>query len=156
MIDELRKCFSYDPDTGVVTPLVGRGRGSWHPQGYLTFCFRGNSIMAHRIAWALTYGYWPRELDHINRDKGDNRLSNLREVTSQQNRWNSNTRRGVSGYKGVTRNRLSKTSPWRAAIRMNGKYIQIGTFKTAKAAAEARNKALEKYQGEYAFKDAAE
>lgn len=83
----------------------------------------GQRILAHRIAWKWFYGRDPSELDHINGDKSDNRISNLREVTHLQNCKN---RRPKSRIAGVTW--LPKKRRWKAFIQVDGATKFLGTF----------------------------
>lgn len=87
----------------------------------------------------------PLVTDHINQNKLDNRASNLRLVSIQQNAMNSKAR-GISGYKGVRRNR----SKWNAKLTLNGKSIDGGTYRTPEEAALAYNRLAVKHFGEYA------
>ncbi|MDR4987189.1 AP2 domain-containing protein [Bacillus cereus] len=88
-------------------------------------------------------------VDHINRDRLDNRRENLRIATRSQNTANSIApSTNKSGYKGVQYRKEQKR--WRAVIRVNGKHISLGQYGTAEEAAQAYNEAAVKYFGEYA------
>jgi len=90
-IAELRKRFQYNPETGEMRGPSGRVLKAKHNKGYLivTIVSAPRVItLQHRMAFALTVGRWPHMIDHINRDKSDNRWSNLREVTASENQWN--------------------------------------------------------------------
>lgn len=96
--ERLRELFAYDPLRGEVQRRVTVGYnakagdivGSKHSQGYLTVCVDGEVFLLHRLIWVLVYGTAPGELiDHVNGDKQDNRLENLREVTISQNSANT-------------------------------------------------------------------
>lgn len=88
-------------------------------------------------------------IDHINGDRKDNRLKNLRLVTKQQNLQNrAVSSANKSGYKGVYLNKNRKR--WCAAITPNGKSMFLGTYDTPELAAKAYNEAAVKYFGEYA------
>lgn len=142
----LREAFFYDPASGVLTYRRGSGSikagkkaGTLGSDGYWQISFRGFFFKAHRIAWALHYGRWPSpRLDHINLDKIDNRISNLREATTSQNRANSLVCGSKSGLRGVfliTDRPLRK--PWGARIKSR----HLGYFSTAEEAAAAYQKA---------------
>ena len=95
-------------------------------------------------------------VDHINRDKLDNRRSNLRLATRTQNEANKRKRRTQSGgrasskYKGVSFMKGEKrTKPWRATITIEGKVVPLGVYATQEEAALAYNKAAVKYFGEF-------
>jgi hypothetical protein len=92
----LRELLSYDPETGAFTWLVSLGRrvrvgdvaGTFNGR-YWAITVNKRIYMAHRLAWLYVYGSFPKyELDHINGDKIDNRIVNLRDVTGQVNRQN--------------------------------------------------------------------
>ena len=91
--------FSYDPETGVLTRLegvdaMGRHRPEYivkgkHSEGYYVTTFEGKKVFAHRIAFYLMVGRWPKMIDHINQDKTDNRWANLREIDHSGNAFNT-------------------------------------------------------------------
>lgn len=90
---------SYDPETGEFTwARSGRGRfkrrganaGGDRGDGYVTICVERKQWLGHRLAWVIGYGEEPpRVIDHINRNKSDNRLSNLRDGSNGVNEFNS-------------------------------------------------------------------
>jgi hypothetical protein len=98
-LEVLRQAISYDPDTGTMVWRVdlpnrvraGSPAGSLSRRGYIRVRIGSRSLAAHRIAWYLHHGIDPGELevDHINRDPSDNRISNLRLVDGKANRANS-------------------------------------------------------------------
>lgn len=85
----IRTHFSYDAATGTITRNDRKGTGSYDKDGYLIIKINSRQYKAHRLAWFLFYGEFPEmEIDHINRDRTDNRISNLRESTRQENATN--------------------------------------------------------------------
>jgi len=134
--------IAYEPSSGVMTWRANRYRvvagqlaGSAHPRGYLTITLAQKRILAHRLAWALHHGTWPeRQVDHVNGDRTDNRIANLRLATASQNACNSGARRtNKTGLKGVTR----AGNRWRATIMIAGKQHNLGRFDSPEAAHEA-------------------
>jgi hypothetical protein len=100
--EDVSKVFSYNPQTGIVrwasdvSPLrlAGQPVSSKTTGGYITVIVGGYGYKAHRIAWMLTHGEWPKyEIDHINGERADNRLANLRDVTHQVNQMNQRCHR---------------------------------------------------------------
>lgn len=142
--DYVSERLAYDPATGAITlrrpSKMGRPTGTRAEfkfgRGYLGVALKDRIYSAHRIAWLITYGRWPTgEIDHINRDKSDNRLSNLRDVPKSINGHNKGpSRRNSSGFKGVS---LTRSGTWNAQIKVDGRRHNLGTFKTKEAAAEA-------------------
>ncbi len=102
--EEVFKFFSYEPTTGIVrwacdlSPRRTAGQAvSLKKQGsYITVILFGYGYKAHRIAWMLTYGQWPNhEIDHINGERWDNRIANLRDVSHQVNQMNQRCHRAA-------------------------------------------------------------
>ena len=155
--DLLRETLHYDAETGVLTWLVSRGKatvgdvaGAVNSRGYLVVGLYGSLYVAHRLAWMWVYGKWPdSEIDHINCNRSDNRLVNLREATVSQNRANSSLRKkSVSGFKGV--DLYKPTGRWRARVAYNKLQHNLGYFATAEEAHAAYLVAATKLHGKYA------
>lgn len=164
--DILRSLLRYEPETG---KLYWLKRGAEHYQdsrcsaagqaaqwnaiyagkeafssksrsGYMKGAILGRHMNAHRVIWALVNGVWPKEIDHINGDKADNRIENLRSVTSSEN--NKNRRLPAcnkSGRIGVFWHARHKC--WRAFIGHQGKRIHLGSFQVKDDAIAARKRA---------------
>ena len=107
-------------------------------------------ISCNRVAWLLMTGEWPEyEIDHINRDKSDNRWVNLRAVTHAQNARNGPIpRHNKSGFRGV--HFASHAKRWRAQIHVGNKTHSLGYFATAEEARAARDQAATHLHGEFA------
>jgi hypothetical protein len=99
--------------------------------------FAGKRLYVHRVMWALVTGAWPvADIDHINGDRTDNRIANLREASRAQNLQNTlNRAPGMSGIKGVTFDR--QTGKWRPQLKKNGKSINLGRFESCEQAQAA-------------------
>jgi len=148
----LKELFSYNKETGTVTRTIARGNnikagseaGTKNSQGYLIVNVNGKNVRLHHIAWCLTHGYIPNKIDHINQNKQDNRIVNLREVTTTENNRNMpKPRHNTSGTVGVYYNKAN--SNWRAFIHLNNKTKSLGSFKTKEEAIKARLEANIKY-----------
>ena len=100
---------------------LGRRVGSVFNNGYRVFRFKGKGVLEHRAIWELLNGPIPKgmEIDHINRDRTDNRIENLRLVTPSQNRHNTEA-------KGYSWNKARKK--FVARIGDMGRYIYLGSF----------------------------
>jgi predicted aspartyl protease len=152
-IEELRKRFAYDPATGILTHKIGPRAGhraGWvnATTGYVHVRVRGAVLQAHRVVWAIYYGAWPTlEVDHIDGMQGNNRILNLRQATSAQNKRNTRTyKNNKLGVKGVDALR----GKFRAQIRVNGKNVHLGLFDTLAEAAAVYRKTAHHYFGEFA------
>lgn len=110
-----------------------------HIKGYLRLRLKRRWIFAHRLIWALHYGHWPTGiLDHINGDKTDNLIGNLREVTPLENARNRPLhKRNTTGVSGVS----DRPYGYAALIGNGGKPLHLGTFQTFEEAVAARRKA---------------
>jgi hypothetical protein len=143
---DLSALISYDAETGEFVRLVGGGNGVKagdragyiQSRGYVAMNVGGKQYLAHRLAWRLTHGDWPKaDIDHINGDKTDNRLCNLRDVNRQTNTENVRKARtnSASGLLGAYFNK--KKAKWFASITTSGRSKFLGHFETAEAAHRA-------------------
>lgn len=157
-VGRLREVLDYDPKSGALIwrlatssrNPVGSVAGVAANTGYRFVTVDGRKYLAHRLAWLHVNGVWPTgDLDHINRNRDDNRIENLRPASRSENMSNGVMRRdNKSGVKGVTWH--AGSSKWRAVIQKNGKQIQIGMFDDIEEAAAAYKAAAERFHGEYA------
>ncbi len=136
-IARARAVFAYEPSEGrLYRRSTGKPAGRISDSGYRVVCMDGIEWRAHRIIWAWAYGEVPtedEEIDHINGDRADNRLENLRKASRLQNQWNAKIRKdNTSGFKGVSWNKKSRR--WTANISISGKVVYLGTFDTPEAA----------------------
>lgn len=144
-----RELFTYDAKSGAmnwrVKPSrkvkVGDGITTVNGAGYIVVGYRGVRYLAHRIIWLMQTGDWPQgQIDHINHDRTDNRWSNLRDVSHEENARNKTlstaNRSGATGV--MWDNRLQK---WVAYYRRGRKATRLGTFVDFNAAVHARRSA---------------
>jgi hypothetical protein len=132
----LRDLFDYDPETGILSRRIKCGKGlpgpvGWPVRGHLAVQVDAYNHYVHRLAWLHYYGEWPKEqIDHINGDKHDNRIANLRDVPRGHNQQNFRkpNRNNTSGFLGVSWFR--KTGRWTASITVDGRRKCIGYYAT--------------------------
>jgi len=119
-------------------------------RGYRKIRLDGQDIQQHRVAWLWIHGEWPSvQLDHINGNRTDNRLVNLREATSSQNKMNVPIKRNnSSGYKGVSWCRERRK--WKAQIQINGKNRMLGRFESPEEAHHVYCNQAKRLFGEFA------
>ncbi|MDE2098998.1 MAG: HNH endonuclease [Patescibacteria group bacterium] len=153
----LRDYISYNPITGEFRWLVSNNNrvkkgdlaGTLTPCGYIAIQVLGKRYQAHRLGWFLQRGSWPsRNLDHINENKTDNRLVNLRLATHRQNGCNrGSNKNNKSGYKGVCWHKA--TCRWLAQICVGRVQIHLGLFDSPEEAYSAYCVAAGRYHGEF-------
>lgn len=160
--EELKTRLQYNPETGEFIWLAGwvdkRGRSYNHKIGeragansgrYHGIQINGISYGSHRLAWFYMTGHWPTQLiDHIDGNGFNNKWSNLREATAQQNVMNTKTpRNNKAGVKGV---RLCpKYNKWIVTIMKDNKRIYVGNYPTLEEAKNARKQAGKILHGEF-------
>lgn len=163
----LRKLLRYDPETGKLywrerTPDMFKPSRRFKPSvkaaqwntrhagqvalghvtesGYLRGIVNGHKVYAHRVAWVLFYGAEPTDqIDHINRDRADNRIANLREVSRSDNL--KNTKLYASNSSGRIGVHHHQSGLWSAYIGHQGKKHLLGYYKTRAEAVRAREDA---------------
>jgi hypothetical protein len=133
-LQQLKEVLFYDPGTGIFTrikshqpELVGKEAGYRDSQGYRRIKVNSKKYFTHRLVFFYMEGRWPiQQVDHINRDRSDNRWENLREVSNKENAQNS----GAKGYS-------KEGNRWCSRISTEGKQIFLGSFTTREEAAAA-------------------
>ncbi len=155
-VEELKRRLRYDPETGHIFWREGQLRAGKRAftykskRGYNVSTYKSNgectTLAAHRVAWALHYGAFPSgQVDHINGDRTDNRIANLRDVVNAENARNSAMNsNNTSGVCGVYLHR--QTGKWCAQISAFGKTVGLGLFADKSDAVIAR-KAAERVLG---------
>ncbi len=161
----LRRLLDYDPETGELrwkerpvwmfkkhhearswnTRRRGRLASSKCGNDYLRVTVLYRNFYAHRVVWALCNGKWPsQQIDHINGNRADNRIENLRDVECAQNQRNmGRSIRNKSGVTGVWWD--GARSKWQATIWVRKKVVHLGRFKKKREAIAARKAAETKY-----------
>lgn len=157
-VETLRQLLHYNPDTGVLSWRIrpvslckderawkiwnaryaGREALTANSNGARQGNIFGRRVYAHRAAYALHYGAWPKDvIDHINGNPADNRIANLRAVDQRTNMLNQKERcTNTSGATGVTL--FSRNQKWRAQITVNGRNKALGYFTDFDEAVKAR------------------
>ena len=148
---ELLDKLDYNPDTGEFIwknptnqSLIGKVAGC-KAGGYTVITIGSIRYYSHRLAWLYVYKEWPKQMiDHINRNKSDNRISNLREANYVVNAQNQKKpKNNTSGHKGVSW--VRKDLRWVVSIQVNKKYVYLGYFIDLEQAIKARKDAEVKY-----------
>jgi len=151
--EDLINWLDYSPETGEFvwkkTPpyakeKTGEVAGHIHSLGYRFIFVGGKKYGAHVLAWFYVHKEWPIEIDHINGVRSDNRIANLRNVTTKVNQQNAKKRSdNQSGITGVSW--LKKNKAWQAQIRAEGKIYYLGSTKDFFLACCMRKSAENKY-----------
>ena len=153
---DLKELLIYNTETGIFTWRVSRYRaqigdvaGHLNKSGYYTIRTGKKHYRVHRLVWLYVYGFEPQvAIDHINGDKSDNRLCNLREANKSQNGMNTDKRvTNTSGFKGVSFHKAS--GKWVAQAKLNYKHYYLGLYTTPEEASEVYQKFCSKYHGEF-------
>lgn len=147
--NHLKSILNYDQETGIFTWKIKKGKkvaGSIAGKdchGYISIGIDYHQYFAHRLAWLYVYGVMPSKIDHVNGNKSDNRILNLRPANTSQNACNSKVRSdNSSGIKGVSWDKTYKK--WYAKCCINQKQYNLGKYinkaDAEKAVIEFRNK----------------
>ena len=145
--ERLKELLEYNPDNGVFKWKITRKQikkntvaGTKHSLGYWSISVDNKIYLAHRLAWFYSYAQWPKNvIDHINKNKQDNRLTNLRSVTQKENGKNIDLKKSnISGANGVRHRKDCLKNPWQARVMHDRKEINLGFYPTFKEALEAR------------------
>ena len=166
--DYLREAFAYNPETGELlwrerpaahfpsdvyrkrwnSRRAGTIAGTLHSCGYSQIHLCHRLHFAHRIAWLIVHGEpMPIEIDHIDGNRGNNRITNLRAATRSENKVIRPTVGSDTGIRGV---RFSKGGRFNARIMLHRQEYNLGTYDTLAEAAAVRREAAERMFGEFA------
>lgn len=148
----------YDPLTGLFTWSVdvsskckaGMVTGSPGNDGYLRIGYKGKYYKAHRLAWEIHNGPIPKGfiVDHKDRVRDNNKLSNLRLATRQQNSRNSPDRRRKSG---LPRNIRQLRDGYQVIVKIDKEKVRFGVYQDLELAVLVENEVRSKYHGEFLY-----
>jgi len=150
----LKEVLTYNPESGDFfwreskgCAAAGKKIVSVDSSGYFKLKVDGNYYLLHRLAWLYTYGVYPLScIDHINRNRRDNRISNLRLATNAENCRNAGMRSdNTSGVTGVGR----IGSKWRVRIMVDGVTLYLGSYNDIELAELVAVEAKNKFHGSF-------
>jgi hypothetical protein len=158
---KLKELFNYDENTGLFFRKLdanngrkaGEVAGYIDKEGYVVIAVDGRNYYAHRLVFLYMEGCFPDDcIDHADKNKANNKLSNLRKATKSENGQNLNISvRNTSGYTGVYYEKSSNR--WRARIVINKKSISLGRHKSPELAYEAYKIGKAKYHSFQPFQN---
>lgn len=144
---EVNELLEYAPELGgsclkwkvdrVYNKVKGKMAGTLNDQGYYQVRVNCRLHLAHRLVWLLNNGVWPaNQIDHMDRNRVNNQIGNLREATNAENGQNQKMRvdntSGCTGVSWITQHRK-----WQAKIKLKGRYKHLGLFESKEDAANA-------------------
>lgn len=143
--EKARSILQYDEKTGFLARIFekqgsanGPRAGCARKDGYRSISVLGRLYQEHRLIWLMAKGCWPAgDIDHINGNRSDNKIENLRDIPhlgNTQNRRSAQVSNRSTGLLGVTQRRPGK---WSARIKVHGKNLHLGDFNSPIAAHEA-------------------
>lgn len=153
-LSELQEHLSFDGNTGLFAwrkrgkgRINGRHPGSIFSDGYRQIHVLGRRYCAHHLAWLFITGEWPNGyIDHINGNRADNRISNLRLATNSENCHNRfASRTSQSGFKGIR----FKKNRWEVSCQVNGERKYLGRYLALDAAIAAHEAYAKPLIGEF-------
>jgi len=135
--------------TGKMAHLNGRQAGSYDSHGYLKVTVNHKVFAVHRVVFFLHYGWWPKQIDHKNRVRDDNRIENLRPCNYSGNRVNSKDSSNQSVYgKNISKHKI--TGKYKVELSNLNKKIYFGYYDDLELAQLVASEARKKYYGEFA------
>lgn len=154
-LEQLYSLLHYNRLSGEFIWLCGgrgwskfQSAGAKRPDGYEQIRVGGKTYLSHRLAYLYVYGFIPKEVDHINRNRSDNRISNLRDCTPCQNRMNhTKYKNNKSGTSGVTWSKIR--DKWQVRVNINKKTCHFGFYSELELAELISTEARSKYHKEF-------
>ena len=156
--ERLKEVLHYDDESGIFTWLSctsGRVKasevaGSLNTNGYIVIKINSVQHKAHRLAYLYCVGIWPSgQIDHIDGNRTNNSIMNLREITGYENSRNSKINsNNTSGVKGVSWHKVK--CRWEVRIRVDGINIHLGFYNTVEEATKVIREARELHHKEFA------
>ena len=156
--EKLKEILDYNPDTGLFIWKVNSAKnvksghiaGNLKDTGYIRIKINKKMYLAHHLAFLYVYGNFPKDIiDHIDSDRANNKISNLRECSHQQNMKNLRLySNNSSGHKNVSW--VKSRNRWIVQLKVNGKQKYIGSFDNLELADLVAQEARNKYHGEFA------
>ena len=153
--EKVKTLFDYHPDGYLVWAVnrrrgrIGNKVGTVHPNGYLRTTINKKLQSIHRIVYLWHYGELPKFIDHIDGNKLNNRIENLRPANDVENQQNAKLSvKNTSGFKNVTL--CPQTKKWAVKIKVYGKQKTIGRYDDIELADLVAQQARAKYHGEFA------
>ena len=146
LLDKARILYDYCPDSGLFfwkintsNVKAGQVAGAKH-NGYIRLTVYGKRIFAHRLAWLFSYGELPKDqIDHIDRNKSNNKITNLRDVDRCVNLQNQSVAHSRNALNILNVSKRPNTGAYKVMINKNKKGFYIGQYKTLKDAVTARD-----------------
>ena len=153
--EQANQAWEYDAITGVlhrkkISTSTQGVAGCLRNDGYINVKYKGTSYLAHRVVWLIMTGHWPVDkLDHIDGNKTNNRIDNLRECSQAQNTCNKKLGKdNTSGIKGIHWSKACKK--WLVQLSIDGKKKYFGVYEDKELAELVAIEARDKYHKEFA------
>ena len=154
--DLLHEVFTYSDgklfwkvNSGNRKNLINKEAGCFNKDGYVVICLKQKSYMAHKLIYAMFYGVTDVMIDHIDGNRCNNRIENLRQATYSQNLFNTKIyKNNKIGVKGISY--VPKISKYVARCQTNGRSKYLGAFDSLNEAQEILKKYRLQSHGEYA------
>jgi hypothetical protein len=144
--EELKNHYLYN-DGNLISKKTNKSIGYIDKAGYWSTTLYKKYFSVHRLIFLFHHGYVPKTLDHIDRNKSNNKIENLRECTYQQNSFNRlPSKKNTSGYRNVTKNSNNK---WQVGLTLKGQYHYFGSFNDIELADLVAQEARDKYHKQF-------